>query len=132
MLKLFKSTDPGAESKDCKMPVLVENSTVPVPGVKVLPVRNRRSPPTVVVPLPEIRAPELETVPREVRSLFPSFSVDPDPIIKLPTVTEAEMPVVVAAGITAVLDAPGTNPQSQLADVLKSLVPWLAKVQVAA
>jgi hypothetical protein len=53
-------------------------------------------------------------------------------MIKLPTVTGAETPVVVAVGMMAVLEVPGMNPQLQLAAVLKSFVPWLAKVQVAA
>lgn len=44
----------------------------------------------------------------------------------------AESDVEVAAGMIAVLVAPGTNPQLQFAAVLKSLVPALAKVHVAA
>ena len=103
-----------------------------MPGVNALPALKIRFPPIVIRSLlPDTSAPELETLPRDVR-LFPLvFRLAPDSMIKLPTVPGAESVAENGDGMSAVLVVPGTNPQFQLLPVLKLLVPPV-KVQVAA
>jgi hypothetical protein len=108
------------------------NATVPVPAVNDEPELKRQSPPTANLFPPITSAPVLDTMPLDVALKPMVVSVELVPIWSSATLMSAESDVEVEAGIMAVLVAPGTNPQFQFAAVLKSLVPALANVHIAA